>query len=131
MKESNKEKSDATKSIRERNKGDSLAKRIEDEIQSARAFAEKKYYSGDNKDVFGTPKEGPSHLTRSKGSNRSTATVHSVDTDVTQLISNLSPTNATGNTGDGTPMSNRDIHHDMAKLLTPKTSLPVDHPTST
>ena len=43
MKESNKEKSDATESVRERSKGDSLAKRIEDEIQSARAFAEKTY----------------------------------------------------------------------------------------
>ena len=66
MKESNKEKSDATESVRERNKGDSLAKRIEDDIQSARAFAEKKYYSGDNEDVFRMPKEGPPHLTRSK-----------------------------------------------------------------
>ena len=50
-----------------------------------------------------------------------------VDTEVTQLISNLSPTNATSNTGGGTPTNNRDI----AELLTPKTSLPVDHPTST
>ena len=34
--ESNKEKSDATESVGRKNKGDSLAKRIKDEIQSAR-----------------------------------------------------------------------------------------------
>ena len=58
MKESNKEKSDATESVRGKNKGDSLAKRIEDEIKSARAFAEKKYYSGDNEEVFWTHSGG-------------------------------------------------------------------------
>jgi len=81
--------------------------------------------------VFGMPKEGHLCLTRYKGSNCSTATVHLVNTKVTQLISNLSPTNTTGNTGGDTPMNNRDIHCDIAELLTPKTSLPVDHPTST
>ena len=75
-----------------------MAKHIEDEIQSACAFVEKKYYSGDYENVFGTPKEGPSHLIRSTGSNCSTATVHLVD------------------------------HSDIAELLTRKTSLPVNHP---
>ena len=58
MKENNKEKSDATESVRGKNKGDSLAERTEDDIQSARAFAEKKYYSGDNEDVSGTHSGG-------------------------------------------------------------------------
>mmetsp|Transcript_17034 Transcript_17034/g.30074 ORF Transcript_17034/g.30074 Transcript_17034/m.30074 type:complete len:129 (-) Transcript_17034:735-1121(-) len=74
--------------------------------------------------VFGMPKEGHLCLTRYKGSNCSTATVHLVNTKVTQLISNLSPTNATGNTGVALPRIIATEAH--AKDLSPGRSSNLD-----